>query len=268
MEMLESITVPLDGTARAARALQLAAEVVRRTGGTLDLVVVTSPGLDLFEDERLLDEAASSVDVPIGSKQVVERDSVVEAICDLQRAQPRSLVCMSTHARTGVPELLLGGVAGEVLREMTRPVLLVGPHAETPPSLDTVLVCLDGSDAAEEALPAAEAWALAVGATLWLVCVAPPTATTAPAEANDLRRVVRDIEARSDLHVEWEVLHGRDVPKAIVDFAGLLPASVIAMATHGRSGAGGRLLGSVTMRVAHDARCPVLVTRSAPGKAS
>lgn len=260
--MLQSLLVPFDGTWRSRQGLAAAAAIVRQTRGVLDLVVVQSPGQLPVEAERLLHDAASSLDVPVGTKQVVARESVVGALCDLQRAHPGSLVCIGTHARTGVPELLLGGVAGEVLREMTRPVLLVGPHAEPPTALGTVVACVDGSEESVRVLPAAEAWARAVGGRLWLVRVAPPSSRTEPGEANDLRRLAADSRARSGLDVEWEVLHGHDVARAVVDFTRLLPASVVAMATHGRSGAAGRLLGSVTMRVAHDSVVPVLVVRS------
>jgi nucleotide-binding universal stress UspA family protein len=41
-------------------------------------------------------------------------------------------VVMSTHGRTGIGRVLMGCVAGEVLRFGRAPLLLVGPAAERP----------------------------------------------------------------------------------------------------------------------------------------
>lgn len=53
-----------------------------------------------------------------------------------------------------------------------------------------------------------------------------------------------------------------DVPhRAIVEAAGRLGCDLIVMASHGRRGVGGLLLGSETQRVLVQAPCPVLVVR-------
>lgn len=69
--------------------------------------------------------------------------------------------------------------------------------------------------------------------------------------------------SRDGAGINWDVMHRRDVSDAIVEFARAVPASFIAMATHGRSGVGRLALGSVAAAVVHDAPCPVLVVRPA-----
>lgn len=61
--------------------------------------------------------------------------------------------------------------------------------------------------------------------------------------------------------VNWDVLHGDQAADPIVDYAAHLPASLIAMATHGRSGIARFALGSVAASIVHAAPCPVLVVR-------
>jgi len=260
--MFESLIVPVDGSVRSARALEVAAALARVTGSRVELFLVAPPSTDVTAEKAWLAEVAAGVDAPVSAIEVVEDDSVVDAIADLQRAHPRSLVVLGTHARTGASELFLGGYAGEVLRFATRPVLLVGPKAEVPASFEAVEVCVDGSDESLAILPAAEAFASRVGGRISVVEVLDPAFAGRPDEANTVESAAARIRRESDLHVEWEVLHGRDVPGAIVDHASRLPASVLAMATHGRTNAKGRLLGSVAVRVAHDAPMPVLVARA------
>ena len=260
--MFESLIVPLDESPRSRRALEVAVALATQTGARIDLLEVTSPGLDTVDDETWLDEVAADLGAHAGSRTVVESDDVIAAITDAQAANPRSLVCMGTHARTGVAELVLGGYAGEVLRTATRPVLLVGPHAEVPPKFDVVQVCVDGSAEAAGILPAAEAFARRTGGRLHVVEVLPPRTSGDAGEANTVESTARRVALETDLFVEWEVLHGHDVPAALVDHARTVPASVIALATHGRAGARGRVLGSVAMRVAHDSPVPVLVSRA------
>ena len=61
--------------------------------------------------------------------------------------------------------------------------------------------------------------------------------------------------------VESESLAGRDPASALVDLATQLPAAMIAMSTHARTGWNRTALGSVAMKVVHDSPCPVLVQR-------
>jgi nucleotide-binding universal stress UspA family protein len=46
------------------------------------------------------------------------------------------LVAMATHARAGIPQLVLGSVATEVLRHATVPVLLLRCHEQAEPSAE------------------------------------------------------------------------------------------------------------------------------------
>lgn len=257
--MFESVIVPLDGATRDRVALAMADAVAMAAGCPVELVQVAYED-QAAEAKRGLDEVAERLQSTVSRREVVAHAAVVEAILGEQDAHPASLVCMATHARTGAAELLIGSHAGALLRTAVRPLLLVGPRAEVPAELGVVLTCLDGSSEAEAILPAAESWARALGGRLRLVQVARPGAVRGPEELGQLQRAASHL--RGGVDVDWDLLHGKDVAHTVVDHARELPASIIAMSTHGRSGATERLLGSVTMRVAHDASVPVLVQRT------
>ena len=254
----DSVIVPLDGAARDRVALAMADAVALAHGCPVDLLQVAYED-EVFEAKRHLDDMAELLRASVGRRVVVTHAEVVDAIVGQQESHPGSLLCMATHARTGAAELLLGSHAGALLRTAQHPLLLVGPHAVVPAELGVVLTCLDGSSEAEAILPAAETWARALGGRLWLVQVAPPGSLQGPGELGQLQRAASRL-AR-DTRVDWDLLHGKDVAHTIVAHARELSASVIAMGTHGRSGATERLLGSIAMRVAHDATVPVLVQR-------
>ena len=72
-----------------------------------------------------------------------------------------------------------------------------------------------------------------------------------------------DVFRAEGLTVEVETLAGGDPAAALVEFAKHLPAAMLAMSTHARSGWDRTALGSVAMKVVHDSPCPVLVQQPA-----
>lgn len=134
----------------------------------------------------------------------------------------------------------------------------------------TILVPLDGSPQAESVLPAACRLARAAHATLLLIRVAqagPSFIDGAYAEIEAvtvarryLDRVAQNLSARG-LVVRTDVFV-HDPANAIATAALVHGADLIAMCTHGRSGLGRLLLGSVAEAVLHESDVPVLLVRS------
>ncbi|HEX9016891.1 MAG TPA: universal stress protein [Chloroflexota bacterium] len=148
--------------------------------------------------------------------------------------------------------------------------------------MTTILVPLDGSKLAEEVLPHAEDLARRLQATVHLVEVVPPPARltgstaldssgTVQAVSNDkperkraaaeeyLSRISDEWKARS-IQTTWEVIEGAAAAK-IVDAAYEHDCYLIAMSTHGRSGLGQMVFGSVANEVLRQASIPVLMWR-------
>jgi nucleotide-binding universal stress UspA family protein len=97
-----------------------------------------------------------------------------------------------------------------------------------------------------------------VGAPLTPIPLAPvPLTTAAPDQAAvQLHQLVETVAA-TGVRVETVVLEGRP-DTSILELADTMPADLLVMGTHGRSGFDRLVMGSVTEKVLRKARCPVL----------
>ncbi len=139
--------------------------------------------------------------------------------------------------------------------------------------IDSVLVPLDGTAAAESALPKAlEVLAENPGATLVLLraAEAPTMPGTDPTEAQiavveEAGKYVEALAARLRErgvgHVKTSVWYGPPAP-AIIEAAQIGHVDLIVMSTHGRSGLGRLILGSVAESVVRGTRTPILLLRA------
>lgn len=138
--------------------------------------------------------------------------------------------------------------------------------------LDKILVPLDGSMLAEAAVWAAIDLAEKNGATISLLRAAQayalPGADTVEAQVTAVREaeeylaaVVRRLEKKGIDRVETHVWYG-PAAAAIVEAATVQKADMIVMCTHGRSGLGRLILGSVAESVLRGTTTPVLIVRA------
>ena len=198
--------------------------------------------------------------------------------------EPDTLVAMSTHGRSGIGRWLVGSVTDKVLRASANPVLVIRPRESgVPPEtkLEDIIVPLDGSALAEQGLPHVVhlSKALNLSVTLFRVAARPTLYSShdmqiplgayeqlcreAQEEATDyLRQVGQALRQQGVATVRERVVQGHPAA-AIVDFPVHAPNCLFAMTTHGRSGVGRWLLGSVTDRVVQHSGQPVLVIRAA-----
>jgi nucleotide-binding universal stress UspA family protein len=138
--------------------------------------------------------------------------------------------------------------------------------------LGKILVPLDGSMLAEAALPTAVGLASKYGATISLLrgaeAFALPGADTVEAQVTAVREaedylaaVVRRLADKGIGRVETHVWYG-PAAAAIVEAAAVQKADLIVMSTHGRSGLGRLVLGSVTESVVRGTTVPILIVRA------
>jgi nucleotide-binding universal stress UspA family protein len=142
-----------------------------------------------------------------------------------------------------------------------------------PKSIKRIVVATDFSDLAAEAIETAVAFAQESGGMVDLVHVTAEAAYPIPPPM-DMLRVPVDLpsavsEASSRLANEEDRLRARGVvcesnvlvgraDAQIVDHAEKTGSDLIILATHGRTGLGHVLLGSVAEKVVQHAHCPVL----------
>ena len=196
------------------------------------------------------------------------------------------LVVMATHGRGGVRRAWLGSVADQLIRSLNVPVLLVRPRDGAQPAQSAtvptdILVPLDGSALAEEAIPLAVALALALGLEISLLQVVPPVLISSdpllPVPAaydGDLTAACRD-QAQDYIDDLVEELRGQGLRATGTATIGWYEAdtihqlgqpdrvAMIVIATHGRGGVRRLALGSVADKVVRGADVPVLVYRPA-----
>ncbi len=195
-----------------------------------------------------------------------------------------TLIAMATHGRSGVQRWLLGSVAEKVLQTATNHLLLVRGIEETKTietALNTVIVALDGSPLAEKVLFHVSEMAKQMDLEIVLLRVyaIPMTYFTAPDYYIPVDRVLEAVKGEAEQYLDRKVEELRreglnhvsstslegDSAEQIIDIAKRKPHSFIAMCTHGRSGIGRVVLGSVTSRVVRHSGNPVLVIR-VPGE--
>ena len=265
--MLSTIIVPLDGSDFAARALPHATALARSSGAKLVLVrVLTHRASGSAADEMEAIRAALNVDadairadgmrVETIMRRVhpVHADDVARAIAEIADDQQAELIVMSTHGRSGLGRWVYGSVADSVLQQSTTPVLLVSPHVDSLPPTDRrlrVLVPLDGSQLAEEAIEAADLLTGALDTELTVLQVV--ETPTYPLYGDGYAYVPYDQEAKASgrpgeyLQSQVDRLQAQDkrvTARAtignpswvIAQMSHEVEADVIVMATHGRTG--------------------------------
>lgn len=220
------------------------------------------------------------------------RGAPADAVVSVASSDPAALVVMSTHGRGGIARWVLGSITDKVLHMMPNPMLIVratvtGPAAPQS-AVKTVVVPLDGSPLAELALPHALSIAAALGCGITLLRVThtedyyryqltvTPDMASIPdfdgvsateliaADAQEVAEYLADVENRlATDHAQGVVSDHRlhqNVAQAIIAKTGEQPALAV-MTTHGRSGVGRVVLGSITDRVVRHSNVPVLVIR-------
>lgn len=217
--------------------------------------------------------------------QVLEGDPAEEILGWAKEWQP-DLIAMSTHGRSGFTRWALGSVAEHVIQGATVPIFLVREQTPLPIGQERcILLPLDGSAAAEEALVTAQEAAQSMGATLLLLHVLDTQA------AEDLGLYVAHTADVAETIAQWRVeaesyleevaskvrasglgvgtrVIGGEPGKVICEIAANENIHLIVMSTHGRSGLARWIYGSTANKVLHTVNCPLLLVRATGAKRS
>ncbi|MGH6959687.1 MAG: universal stress protein, partial [Dongiaceae bacterium] len=269
--MWQPILVPLDGSDLAEQALPYA-EALAEPGCQLILLEV---GQETDDDLSLPERHAGScarLETAVGDP--------AEQILRVARDLGVGMIVMTTHGRGAIGRWAFGSVADTVTRMAPVPVLVVRPRPDVQgtvtPVMRRVVVPLDGSSLAEEALPVAEALARRLGVPMHLVTAVAVTGLmpveivpTMPLDTTIYTETVAQIDADASamlgvvsarlqhegMRVTWEVLRGSAFT-AIAE--ALQEGDIIVMASHGRSGVERWLLGSVAEKLIREGPVPVV----------
>lgn len=292
--MYRKILVPLDGSKLAEQILPLVRSLAETCQASVQLLRVfdaatfagySSPPL---KGDEYLDEVAKRFFAPATEVEKITSlgapAAVAAVIVERAGDDGNCLIAMATHGMSGLRRWLIGSVASKVAQSAANPLLLIHPKeiTETVTSFnaETIFLPLDGSALAERALAHAAFFAQRMNAEIHLLRV-----FTVPSNAYVIADGViaqgpvpfRDAlqhEANAYLDAKAESLRADGIrrvtatalegeaAKEIIDLAARTPNSLITMSTHGRSGIGRWLLGSVAERVIQHCRSPLLLIRA------
>jgi len=285
--MFERLMVPVDGSPLAEEVLAQLDPLLRRDDAELVLLRVVNVPLSLGRTDTtpLLSQARAEADRYVETLTRNLRDRGLRARGKVAEGMPAEsilaaaaeeradLVAMTTHGRSGISRWVFGSVAEKVIRAADRPLLIHRSFGLARPAgpIRRILVPTDGSAASEAVLPAVVRLARTLEAHV-VVLHAPVgaevavgaysgTLGAAPAPSEDVTHHMSAVLETQGLPVTTLTLAG-DAASQIVNACKPWNIDLIAMATHGRSGLGRWVLGSVTEKVLRTAPVPTLIVRS------
>lgn len=217
----------------------------------------------------------------------------VGAIVEEAGKDTGTLITMSSHGRSGLARWWMGSVTDKVLHLTNNPLLVIhaasGQQTAPESNFRRITVPVDGSELAEEILPHAAYLSAAMNLVIDLVQVNPSrdeyyrSLSVGPSEVarvtptyeeyiqivdGEAEGYLAQLKTRLTHHgaasVETHLLHG-PAADTIADFSASTNNNLVAMTTHGRSGVGRMVLGSVAERVVRQSGDPVLLVRESQG---
>jgi nucleotide-binding universal stress UspA family protein len=308
VQMFRRILVTLDGSSFAEAALPAAVELARQSGGKLRLLTVQDPGWAYinelgwtFVDEsagdaarkaatRYMEETRARLEAQGATVSIAVRNGfTADEILHEADEFDADVIVMATHGRRPLRRFWLGSVASECARRASRPTLLIHPGgtkaaASLEPSVQRVVVPLDGSVFSERAVPSGLELSILFGCPLVLMHVVYDLTV---ADAEFFPQTIAETERILDheragalayldkvaspirawgLEVTTCARTAGEAAPVIVAEAG---SDMIVMATHARTGLGRVFMGSVTDAVVRSAVGSVLVIppSSSPSRA-
>jgi nucleotide-binding universal stress UspA family protein len=267
--MVQKILVALDGSRASESILPYIEALLGTSDANLTLLTVTRPGSArqaraakayLNGQAAPLREKGAFVDVALAQGKPAAE--IVRAA----HAGAYDLLAMSSRGKSGLRRLVLGSVAEEVLRRASLPVFVSHPLPKgiSPASLRSIVVPLDGSHRSASVLPLVTELAKRCGSKVAFVSVVSPTRKDdLPVEtaAHNLFAEQKALQ-KEGLEVELAILYG-DPATEILRFAEARGASLLALATHGRTGLDRLRYGSVAEALVRKTSLPMLVVRTA-----
>ena len=297
--MYTRILVPLDGSTVAEQVLPYARFMAKALTLPVELLEVidpdeisllVNPEQGRYIDTLLADRTASGkayLEAVARSfhgshvESFIENGRAEEVVIEKAATDKNTLIAMATHGRSGFQRWVLGSVADKILHGATNHVLLIRATEQGETSgevaLKTVIVPLDGSPVAEQALPHTADLAKKMKLKIVLLrAYALPPAIAAEdygtyvdelfnqleREAGDyLAEKVKELTEKGVESVSTVVKVGYGAEE-IIALARETHKNFVAMCTHGRSGVRRWVLGSVTERVVRHSGDPVLIIRA------
>ena len=297
--MYTRMLIPLDGSKVAEQVLPYARYLARKLSIPVELLQAADPEalalltdpehsryadtvwVDKINTGRIYLDAVARSFAGARVECLVEKGRAEDVVIDKAAGDRNTLIVMATHGRSGIQRWLLGSVADKVLHGSSNHMFLVRAteqgKTEGEAALRTVVVPLDGSALAEQALSPIEDLAKKMALKLVLLrAYALPSSVTGEDYGTYMEEIMSQMESESRDYLSSKVNEakrkGLSEVESVVKFgygadeiialARDTADNFVAMCTHGRSGVKRFTLGSVTDRVVRHSGDPVLIIRA------
>lgn len=231
--------------------------------------------------EKKMKELADSSEIANFKTKILTIDNAgstrknIDQLLDYVNEVKADAILVATHARVGMPRLLLGSFAETLLLKSTVPVLTLNPDADRKQKVTSILFPTYFTTHSHEAFVTVLALAKSLSANLILYYKEPLILTGSYIMPQSLYSYIeKEFEMRKQVSEKWRhEAEAAGVPTtvelddnpgnpvlAIAEYAAAKKVDLIAMVT--RSDAmSAILLGSSTRQVVRQAECPVFVLR-------
>lgn len=262
MKPLTNILVATDLGVAGEQAIETATDWARGHGARLSIVHVLRGRDGHDEAKRTLAARVPDADIHI----LPAERKAADGILDVALETSADLIVLGGREASGA-RWVFGAVAESIVSRARVPVLVARPARP-----GGILAATDFSEPSLPAVRAAEEVALRTGAAVTIIhCIERVSGVDAismltnplgadPDAVEAARERLRQIANASPEEDDGIVVVG-DPATEILRASEDLPASLVVVASHGRTGLARFLVGSVAAKVAREAHCSVLVVR-------
>jgi nucleotide-binding universal stress UspA family protein len=273
---MKKIIVPIDFSEHSEYALETAANLASEYGSELIVIhmlelsnAIISAASDSLNDEavfylKLAEQKFDAfLDKPylegVKVTPIVKHFKVFSEVNSVATELNADLIVMGSHGSSGVKEVLVGSNTEKVVRHADIPVLVI-KHNPILLDFENSVFASDFSDEAITPYLNAKAIFKKLRAKMHLVYVNSPDGSFKSSTeidksvSNFLKKADGDLENLSSVNIVSDY----SIEKGILNFANLIGADVIAVATHGRKGLAHFFEGSISEDLANHSTLPVM----------
>ena len=311
--MFKHLLVPLDGSRISSRAIEYAVEIAQRCNAELLLLRVIEPTSPVptaaATTAGMVSPAATELSVKVAQmkdnrkkKQAIaylrEKAGKIKAdkssvnvsydakigltdqlITQYSKEKNIDIIIMTTHGKSGLKKFVLGSTTDAMVRESGKPLLISRPGTGnksrlSKPAFQQILVCLDGTKAAEKMLPYAESMAQLFNSQVTLLQAVEsgeiektgvtPVFTPVLDEALDAENYLKQIaeklqEKNINVIVETLPLLKGDVGESILEYAEEHGIDLTMLTSHGEGRLEKTFTGSVCDKLLKESNKPLFI---------
>lgn len=273
---MKKIIVPIDFSEHSEYALEAAANLAQKFGSELIVLhmlelsdaILTAYGNSINEEAvfylKLAEQKFEAfLDKPFleGLKitPIVKHFKVWSEVNDVANQHNANLIVMGSHGASGVKEVLVGSNTEKVVRHADIPVLVI-KHNPILLDFENGVFASDFTDEAITPYLNARKTFKKIGAKMHLVYVNSPDGNFKSSTEIDkrislfLKKADGDLDNLENVHVVSDY----SIEKGILNFANMIRADLIAVATHGRKGLAHFFEGSISEDIANHSTLPVM----------